>query len=149
MTKLQKRMKNLFKEYKYSWNATENLLQSCFEIFCEFYENGGIEIIDWSIDEEHKEVKKQLDHLYFYWTILRNKHLKKLDYILDKFYGHGPIFEKNNLNFKEKWKLQDKYLDDVFSEKELLFYSKLEFLINENDNKNLKLLILLKDWMMT
>ena len=63
-TLLQKRMENVFKEHKYSWDFVDTIVNVNFEMLCEFVENGDMHIIDWSY---RKKVKKTIDEIYLYW----------------------------------------------------------------------------------
>lgn len=146
MTKMQKRMKKVFKKNKFSFDIIETLLIASFEMFCEFYENGDISIIDWESDLEHREVKKSMDHLYFYWTVLRPKHKKLLDKLLDIFYGkenYKTTFEDDKNGYftmKSEKKLPDYKYDKLH---------KIENFINKCEQKNLELLIKIKDYLWT
>lgn len=146
MTKMQKRMKRIFKEYKHSFDIIDTLLVTSFEMFCEFYENGDLDIVDWDADFKHKEAKSKMDHLYFYWKVLRPKHKKAHYKLLDYYYGkenYKVTFEDDNDGYSTM-KAEKKFPDYKYDK-----FNKIEYFIDKCEQKNLELLIKIRNYLWT
>ncbi len=90
---LLKKIKNKIIDF----DLTDSLLEINFELFCNFYENGQLEIVDWWCDKDHKIVKKEMDYLYFWWKTLRIKQKNKFEEIQEKILnGMHVMFSINN-----------------------------------------------------
>ena len=80
-----KRLLKIFKLGKYFqyFDLYDYYPNSIFLSFKTFYEDGGIEMIDWNCGECHQKVKKEMDEIYKYITYYRpiyEKLLKKISY---------------------------------------------------------------------
>lgn len=69
----------LAKQFQYSFDVVDTIFDSCFFLFNEFYENGNIDMVNWNSDPSHIFAKKEMDHLYFWFNVLRNKQLQKME----------------------------------------------------------------------
>ena len=71
------------------------LLDYPFEMFCEFYENGGIEEIDWNSDEGHRNAKSEMDYLYKWFTIDRKERELEIGTVSETWCEHHVSWWEN------------------------------------------------------
>lgn len=83
-----------FTKIKYygAWEMIEPMLEIPFEIFCEFYEHGGMEIIDYTSDEGHINAKAEMDYLYKWFTIDRHERELEIETVLSTWSEHHVSF---------------------------------------------------------
>lgn len=103
----------------WSFDICDSLYDVNFAMFCEFYENGQLDLIDWEAGDEHRKAKKQMDDLYKWETVTRPEWDKLWDSQLDDF---------------------DRNKTDIFE---------LEDKIRNARKKNLQKLVKISDWLWT
>jgi hypothetical protein len=88
-----KHTKRFFRRFKTvdfrSWDIVDTLYILNFETFCEFYEHGNLDSIDWDSDVSSKKTKKKIDDLYnWYMHVIRGKwesHWARWEYYCNKY----------------------------------------------------------------
>lgn len=84
-------------DYWGAWEMCNPMLEYPFEMFCEFYEQGGIENTCY-VDSPWKEVKEEMDYLYKWYTVEKQNRENEIDYVLE-------VWSEHHVGFcKEKYK---------------------------------------------
>jgi hypothetical protein len=141
--------KNVFKKLKknyWSYDITDFLFTSNFEFFCDFMENGELQIVDWEYDELHKKVKKELDDLYHWYKVDRenyNKEYDKLEVTIDDLTFND--FKNLVLNISNIKKVDKNILNNI--DRTNLNWMKVDMIIRYVDSIKLNKLISLRDWL--
>jgi hypothetical protein len=129
------------------WECVDMLVTFNFELLCEFYENGGIDTINWDSDDYHKQAKNDMDNLYTYWKKERKEKQEEIDYLLDEWSKHnvswfGPYQEDSE--YDEYNSVCSKYGNYLFK---LLDQCEEEF--RKKEEENLICLIKIKNFLWT
>lgn len=125
----------------HTWIDRDVLLLHCsFEILCKFVEEELYQdIVDWDSDEEHKNAKKNMLELYYWWIECntKNKDGVYIDYDYEAIYNTLSRLAYQNDNKGDRYY---EYLTAI---------SKLDKMHDEFIKNQLKKLIDLMDWMWT
>ena len=139
----------LFRKFWKSYFASRDIVDSMLEInmglFCEFYDRGGIDKVDWEWEDSRIEVKSKMDEIYNWWKVERKKRLEEIDVILDTWGDHHVTWWKELHNgFREHCSATNKYADYLF---ELL--SQLESSLEKETEKYLVWLMEMRNYLWT
>lgn len=132
------------------WECQDMLLTFNFELLCDFYENGGIDIIDWESEEFHSNAKKEIDYLYNYWKVERKEKQEENDYLLSEWSLHivhwsEPYKELDTDKDLYAWcSISSKYGDYLHS-----LYRKCEEEFEKQEEENLIRLIKIRGFLWT
>jgi hypothetical protein len=88
------------------------------ELFCDFYENGEIDIVVWEDDCGTRDnIKLQMDEIYNWWKIERAKRLEEIDTVLDEWSQHSFHFSRKckDEKFFEFVSVSTKYSNYLFN----------------------------------
>ena len=143
--------KKLWPTYFAAWDICETILDFNFELFCNFYEDGDLELVEWNSDKYHKNAKKWFDEIYKYWKIERPKLIEDCDNLLMEWSKHYKFWWEESNEIDENGEKYFEYKSEENEEAEELFkqHSELEQEIEKLDKKYLKKIIDLKDYMWT
>lgn len=114
--------------YSYPFDIVDDLPQMVFTIFKEFYEKGQIDIVDWNSDDEHIKIKQNMNNIYNYIVVERQKILNKIDLI---------DLQLSDIKFKSKCK------------KNISIYYKLSNDFYKKDNIYCKKIIDIRNYLWT
>lgn len=81
-----------------AWEMIDPMLEYPMEMFCEFYEHGGLDIIEWNSDDGHKHTKAEMDYLYKWWMIDRYERQDEIDSLLEIWSEHHVSWWEANSN---------------------------------------------------
>jgi hypothetical protein len=125
------KMMGLFKDY-YSFDIMDSIFKINMEMFKDFYENGGLEMVDWEYTEEHRNAKKKMDRIYFWYTKLHPKYIKRHEKLLHYVYRDRGVENINDpINVFKKPYQDILWRSERIMEKQKFFY--LHMLIDIKD----------------
>jgi hypothetical protein len=133
-------------EYYGPWEMSEYLMDITFEMFCEFYENGGIEHIEWNSDEWHKHAKEEMDYLYKWWTKDRHEREEEIDTILDEWCIRHVVWweEVDNGSYYHYHSTSSRYTEYLSG-----LLHRLEYALEQEEEDNLIRLVKIKGYLWT
>lgn len=129
------------------WECQDMLVAFNFELLCDFYENGGIDSINWEGTEYHLSAKKEMDYLYNYWKVERQEKLDQQEYILEQWSLHHVSWSeqcKDDPDLFEYYCSSSKYGDYLHS-----LYHNLVEEFNSQEEENLIRLIKIRGFLWT
>lgn len=127
----------------FPFDMKDGMLEINFTMLKVFMEKGQLDIIDWEHDDAHRNTKKELDRLYFWWTKLRDKHKDRVETLFMK--GFAPL--KFNKLDNDHFEMIDTATDrQKWIRKKV---SKMETWLEGTEQKNLEKLISLRGWLWT
>jgi len=124
----QFKMKELFDNY-YSFDIIDDITEINFAMFKDFYENGGLDGVNWESDDYHSTAKKSMDRLYFYINYLKPKGRKLYEKLLDKWATCNIVsITKQGIKFREQTEQEHKIFDVMQNLENFLFDKDEEYL---------------------
>jgi len=114
----------LLKHYQAAWDITDTLFHFNFITFCEFYEEGGLDTVDWVWNEVDREAKAEMDYLYNWYTkdrldreeeieVVSDTHAEHCFMIWNAPWFHTPKNKYGDYLFKMLLDLEDKYYQEI------------------------------------
>jgi hypothetical protein len=110
--------KKFWKHYFASWDICDSFLGINMELFCDFYEHGGMDEVVWEDDWGIRDnIKLQMDEIYNWWKVERAKRLEEIDIVLDEWSQHHfHFFKKDEKEKFFKWiSINTKYSEYLFN----------------------------------
>jgi hypothetical protein len=139
--------KRIWKSYLAPWDMVESLLEINMEMFCEFYEKGQLDRIDWTSDIEHQRAKNQMDEIHTWWTVERPKRQEEIEELLDTWNEHF-VFYSEPCKDHPGW-YEGQCLSTRYSEYLNKMYHELEEHLWKKEGEYLVMLIGLRKWLWT
>lgn len=97
----------------YKWGYMDPctlMLYANFSLLCDFIENEhAFEIVDYSWDEEHQRIGKELKELYDWWKVGRFQEKAKIDEQIEKIHASGRISPYRTLNADGSMTINSEY----------------------------------------
>jgi hypothetical protein len=116
-------------------------------LFCEFYEKGKLDLVDWNSDENHKLIKSQMDEIYNWWKVERTRRIKERDEILTEWSEHNKFWTEESKDFEGNYEFKSmsiRYSDYLFE-----LHSELERILDAEEEKYLMMLAEIRNYLWT
>jgi len=137
--------KKLWYNYFAAWDIINPIVEFNFLLFKEFYEKGGLNIVDWNSDENHKLIKLEIDEIHNYITKVRPERIIQIDEILSVWSKHSKHWtEEINEKYVE-WKCASTKQSDYYFD----MYHNLERILEVEDEKYLTMIIEIRNYLWT
>ena len=127
------RLFSRFMKHNYwgAWEMVEPMLEIPFEMFCEFYENGGIENICYD-ESPWKETKEEMDFLYNWYNEIMLQREEEIKTLLNEWCEHHvswsiPLEDKPGWSLYQNFSTRyADYLSNMLHEEEQKFEKEKE-----------------------
>lgn len=139
--------KRIWNSYLAPWDMVESLLEINMEMFCEFYEKGSLDMIDWTSDIEHQRAKHQMDEIYTWWVRERPKRQEEIEEVLHTWSEHFVSWDEPDPDHAGWYSFEccsTKYAEYINR-----MYHDLEDHLLKKEDEYLAMLMSLRKWLWT